>query len=639
MIFLKAFLESWLSDASQGVMGIIVKGIRTLLYDITVVVYKLIANVYNLFYRLCNARLLDNEVLELISDRIGLILGLVMFFYVIFSMIQMLVDPEKINNKDSGAMSIVKKVIIVIVMLGVSNSAFSMLFGVQKLIIDSNVISKLILPMNIDEEADGNFGNLLSAELISAFYTVVGEEEDGYIIADSENENNRNSCTRITKRFYNDIYERGRYDLGNLCLNEAINVTRDTGNNQEQNYQVFIIDFNGLLAILVGGFTVYILAMYCFKVGIRLIQLTFLEIISPVAIIGYMLPSKDNMFKKWWSLYFSTYVDLFIRIAIIDLMVFIICVIFTSENLFWETIGNDITGLEKGFLTVVLVLSLLTFAKKAPDLLKELFPAGGKGSLGFGASMKDIVGLKAGLGMATGLATGAVVGAIGGIAGGKGWSRVTGLFGGAIGGAFRGGKAGFGSKGIGNAISTAATNQGKANMKRAERIYNGGSFWAGITDPMLSNLGFMSNDKTLSEQIATQDALEDAISKDSSVKMLDLAMNNLTIGGKDQNGNTITNQKQLEDAYNYYKDQKKIASATVLADAMEKKDKNNNVYLYAQRLTKQDSTSKAQIENISNLVKNNPKASNNILAAYKDFGTRNDTRKNTRERNRIQKGK
>ena len=89
--------------------------------------------------------------------------------------------------------------------------------------------------------------------------------------------------------------------------------------------------------------------------------------------------------------------------------------------------------------------------------------------------MKDIVGLNRGIGTIAGAATGTAVGLIGGIAGGKGLSRISGAFSGAFGGAFRGGHSGFGAKGLGKSISSARTDQAKANLARAQRINTGSS--------------------------------------------------------------------------------------------------------------------------------------------------------------------
>ena len=144
MLFLKWWQPStWLSGVSDGVVGAVIKGLRSIFYDIISMLYKFIINLYWLFNTLCTGRLLDSEVMQELSKRIGLILGIIMFFYVTLSFIKMLIDPDVISDKTKGAGAIIKKGILVIVMLGVSSFVFDTLYMVQRVVIQSNVkISK-----------------------------------------------------------------------------------------------------------------------------------------------------------------------------------------------------------------------------------------------------------------------------------------------------------------------------------------------------------------------------------------------------------------------------------------------------------------------------------------------------------------
>ena len=509
--------ETWLSGSAEGVMGAILSAIRTICFWLVSIIYKLIVDVYNLFEKLCNSRILGSELLSEMANRIGLVLGITMFFYIVFSFIQMLVDPEKIANKENGAVAIGKKAILVVIMLGVSTWFFEATYRIQSTIIDSDAISKLILPYTVADGDKDKFGNLLSRLLIESFYQL----DEDTIPSDPDADDKRNVCGIYTDAFLKDVYEKNKYDQGYMCLNESIKVVRNANVNQSEEDEVFLIDFNGLLAIVVGAFVVYTLLIYCFKVGVRMIQLAFLEVISPMAIISYMSPKKDNMFSKWWKLYFATYIDVFIRIAIINFVIFLIFTVSPYNNanagfIFWDSLGYISEG-ERVFFLVVIILSLLTFAKKAPDLLKELLPAGAS-KLGFGMSMKDIVGLNAGIGMVTGTATGAAVGLIGGIAGGKGLSRLTGAAGGLLGGAFRGGKAGVGAKGFGKAITTASSNQAKVNLARAQRIASGSTLGERVGDATRGMFGIQSGYAGLNQELSMSSEIKSTLEKEDIIQ-------------------------------------------------------------------------------------------------------------------------
>lgn len=494
--------STWLSGSASGVMGAILGGIRTFLFEIVSIIYQLIVNIYNLFQKLCSARILSNSILGEMAQRIGLVLGLVMFFYIIFALIQMLMNPEKISDKEKGAVSIIKKAIIVIVLLGASNGAFGLLYKVQNQIIDSNVISNIILPYKIEGEAKENFGNLLSMQLLMAFYQV--DTIDEQTISDADGKEKLDACSNLTNAFYQQIYEDNKYGRGFLCLNESVEIIQNSpsavtnGNTDE----VYLINFNGIVAVLVGGFTVYLLLMYCFKIGVRMIQLAFLEIISPMAFISYLAPKKDTMLTKWWKIYFATYIDVFIRIAIINFVVFLICTIFAPTGsgdgnfTFWQSLGNP-EGIEKGFLSVVIILSLLTFAKKAPDLIKELIPASAS-KLGFGMAMKDIVGLEKTWKGATGVLGGALGGAATGLLGGG--------LGGFAGGLLKGGLSGLKGQGFAKTAANAWKERSKTNAEMAKVRANGGGWFGYNLAKMQHNLGIMTAAEDDEQRIADLEA-------------------------------------------------------------------------------------------------------------------------------------
>ena len=180
--------------------------------------------------------------------------------------------------------------------------------------------------------------------------------------------------------------------------------------------------------------------MYCISIGSRYIQLIFLQIIAPIPIMAYLTPKKDNMFSKWIKQCTTTYLDLFIRIAIINFSITLITMILGENSIVSEISSSANNSL----IQIFLVLGLLTFAKKAPDLIQELLPKSvTKASGDFGLSWKKrtdaMVGgkfiydkTKRAPGFIAGGTAGLLVGGAMGAAGGKGFgSRLAGLASGA----------------------------------------------------------------------------------------------------------------------------------------------------------------------------------------------------------------
>lgn len=349
---------------------------RELLLALCKPVYQLIVYLYELFEVVATAEIITNESLSMIYNRVGLLLGMYMMFRIIFSFIQMLINPDYITDKEKGIGNIVKKAILVVVLLGITPFIFNKAIELQNFIVGvetkDNVIAKLIFPKEII--GSDRFGAVLSASLFDSFYRYdeeyEGQSGDICYIKPYGDESSNMLYSHI-------INTNGNINAAKTCLDYTWTPSNDT---KEVRYQIAFTQ-NGLFALVVGAVVCYILLTYTLSVGARVIQLAFLRLISPMAILGYLSPKKDGMFEKWLKMCVTTYIDLFVRMAIIFFIVFMVDAI----------IGSD-TGIALNrpydhmwIVNIVMILALLLFGKKAPELLKELFPSsGGAASLGFG---------------------------------------------------------------------------------------------------------------------------------------------------------------------------------------------------------------------------------------------------------------
>lgn len=481
MLFLSIF-DFW-DNAVSGVGGAIFDGLRSLCYWLDTTIYNLIIYVYNWFLMLCNGRLLNSNIdgeniIKTVTDRFSFILGIFMFFVVATSFIRMILEPDKVTDKEMGMGAVVKKVILVVVMLGLSNTAFDLLYDFQSILLGNNksgtnVIQNLLSTRIVKSQ---DFGAVLSANMLTSFYHV-NEDLPGFNTGDADFVD----CNNYSIILQNQILNNYSFEFGYNCLNMRTTSTLVNSGGMEQ--EVYVMKFMSIESVIVGCFILYMLFMYCIKVGIRMVQLAFLEILAPMAIISYLSPKKDTMFSKWGKIYVSTYIDVFIRVAIINLVVYLITIIldglYSENSTFWTTVNasNDTTRV---FMVVIMILALLTFAKRAPELLKEILPKGGPGSIGYGVSTKDMVGL--------GNLAGGITGAIGGFAGGL----AAGSVGGAVFGLLRGGVGGLGNKdlkGVGKTLTTGFKGQRDASKKMADIRANGGSFWGAKSAQLATAFG------------------------------------------------------------------------------------------------------------------------------------------------------
>ncbi len=229
----------------------------------------------------------------------------------------------------------------------------------------------------------------------------------------------------------------------------------------------YLINYRFLLSTIIGGATVYLLVLFCIDIAIRSVKLGFLQMIAPIPILSYCDPKsgKDGMFKKWTTMCFKTYVDLFIRLFALYFGIYVITIIGTFYDVTTGEMVDDF------LVQVFMIIGMLMFAKKLPDFLKD--------ALGIdGGTFKDFklnpikrleeqaVGgktIKRATGVATGIGIGTLAGAAG-LATGKGIHRAT--FGKAIAGGWNGDK--FGK------LFSSSYNAGKERHKQLQEMEDAG---------------------------------------------------------------------------------------------------------------------------------------------------------------------
>lgn len=353
----------------------IYEGLRALLMSLCEAIYSLIMLAFKLFMVIGEANILDNDIVVGIYQRVGLILGIFMLFKLTFSFIQMLVSPDQLTDKEKGAGKIIMKVVVVIVLLAMTPSLFNEAYKLQHAVVKQQVIGRVILGNT--ELNMNNFSSLFSYYVFSNFYKYSGTPDDD------------GNCTEdfYDKEFKNSILDDGSFALAGKCLN--VKTGDDNG---------YVTIFDGWTAIAVGIFVLYVIVVYVVTLGMRVAKLAFLQLIAPIPILSYISPQKETAFNKWVKQCISTFLDLFIRMAIIYFAMLMLYLLIDSDvnGALISSTGLSQTDPLLGWVKLIIVLGVLLFAKKAPELISDMFPGfGGKGGLDFGLGLKsrtDIAG-------------------------------------------------------------------------------------------------------------------------------------------------------------------------------------------------------------------------------------------------------
>jgi len=141
----------------------------------------------------------------------------------------------------------------------------------------------------------------------------------------------------------------------------------------------YLINYKWGVSTIVGVAVLYFLIMFCIDVAIRSVKLGFLEMIAPIPIISYCDPKsgKDGMFKKWIDMLWKTYIELFLRLFALYFGIYVISVVGT----FRDVVTGDVV--DDWLVNVFMIIGILIFVKKLPDILKEVFNVKGDGKFEF----------------------------------------------------------------------------------------------------------------------------------------------------------------------------------------------------------------------------------------------------------------
>ena len=475
-------------------------------------VYSLITILYQLFLYLANLDLfgmstigesISNQntenIIVIFSSRVYALLGIFMLFKVSFSILQYMVNPDDFSDKSKGFGKMITNVLTSLVLIVAVPFIFNFAFDVQKVILEDNLLGKLILGNDSSSVEDTKTNEEMAEDLQ---FLVYGSFFSVDTSVSPKNDDNVPICQN------NPVLGTKTMAKDEECLNYLANLFEDVGgvnklgdffpsggaDSEERRFDAFgeivnvttednkyAFKYMPLISTVAGGFVVVMLLSFCMDVAVRIIKLGFLEIISPIPIVSYMDPKqsgKDGMLGRWAMECLRTFASLFIRIAIIYFVFFMADII--ANNILADPADqlylNDQApeGLMATFVRVMVILGLFFFAKEVPKLLENLIPGmKGAGNLSINP-IKKITENPIAAG-AVGLGIGAGVGGLTSAAAAFSASRDEGAgmgqairrgIGGGISGTFRGAKTGAfaGGKGI---VSKSADVAGRVGRNAA----------------------------------------------------------------------------------------------------------------------------------------------------------------------------
>lgn len=403
--------------------GIISDAIRTVFTFFDTIFFGLLQGVYQVFFNVSTAELFSNALIRDFYYRCQLVIGVFMLFKLSVTILEGIMDPARITDKKAGAGKIISRIITSLVILAlitpinipspqnkwerqVNNNGllFGALYSLQERILSNNTIGKLVLGTtdgvtDADEQGQtlSESAKQFAGKILRGFFriNVVPEPDDGYDVEtgqDPEVNKDYRFCdfTEEQEQFYNTatpaellsaVNDTCEIDSNSSWFQELGEKISSILFGKETYYRYSYSPIAGIVALIIS----VILILYTIDVAIRALKLAILRLIAPIPIISHMSISAkegkgEDAFSSWVRSLTSTYLELFIRLAIMYFVIYLIHDMI--ENGIVINTGTGIVGI---LSFVFIVIGIFIFAKQAPKFIEHSL--GMKGSAGIGATI------------------------------------------------------------------------------------------------------------------------------------------------------------------------------------------------------------------------------------------------------------
>lgn len=421
-------------SSSSTVPGFFKDGLRTFCTVFDGIGVSLLGGIYKVFYLVANATIVKGDVLKVFYSRIQLIIGILMIFKLAMSILNIIINPDLVKDQKQGAGKIVTRIVVALFMLtlvipinipdaetgslnGYINDhgiLFGFLYKAQDSILSENIIAKLVLGIQSDSEDTSmdvnnlsDIGNTMASTVLKVFIRI-NVKDDTQPACDYSSDDDPCSNTLCPAEVNASHYAEENVDPV-IILDHINESCKPNGESGERYAFVYTFLLSGIImiimALIILGFTI--------DIAVRAIKLAVLRLIAPVPIISYINPPKQGggAFDNWTKSLISTYVDLFVRLALVYFGLFLIrTVIDTGFDIFGDQAAQG-SLFYKGIALIFVILGILVFMKQAPAFIKDVLGIKGKpmGNVGL-SSLLGGTAMAIGGGGAAGFALGAMQG-------------------------------------------------------------------------------------------------------------------------------------------------------------------------------------------------------------------------------------
>lgn len=378
--------------------------------------YILLGGMYEILFNVASADIFANDTVQKFYGRVQMIIGVFMLFKLGVSIIQGIINPDTFTDKKSGFSSIISRVIFALIMLTVltpinipgarssyeinlnnNGLLFGTLYELQDRILENNTLGRLILGTNDGTGSSGSGGtntaltqaeklkksaNMFTSTILKGFIRINMKESGGM---DETNPDDR-VCDFIEQDVldaYADLEASPNQILSLVNAsceyqgNDGFFDTMAAFFTRLFTGDRYVFAYLPIVSTIVAAIFIYILLGEIITIAIRSVKLAVLRLLAPIPIISYIDPKseKDGAFGAWTKALTSTYLELFIHLAVIYFVIFLI-----QDMIVNGIVINTGTGLVGVLSCIFIWIGLFFFVKQAPKFIKDILGIKGAGS-------------------------------------------------------------------------------------------------------------------------------------------------------------------------------------------------------------------------------------------------------------------
>ena len=357
---------SWGQDILDSVISVI----YGILLTIDCIIYSFISYIYQIFLTLASGSsgLIDDYFIGNLVQRIYTIIGVVMLFLVAYSLLKAMINVDDLTKGKKSPINIIKDVLISIGLIAFVPTIFNFAFQFQNALLKNNTIGKIIVGNHNGEEKAQDTIRMGGYEMAKDVYGAFMHADVGK--CNSKADEDDGGCEKI----YIDDDEETTF--GDLWVEAEETTTFWALSRVGPKILSGEVRYYLLIAPVAGILVLFVLISYCIDMALRLVKLSVYEVIAPLPIFARILPNEQakKVFSNWIKATVSTFIEVFIRIAILYFAVFVIAnVVGSIDNLFTSSFNDPTARLDIVlFSKALIVIGIIMFVKQAPNIIKEI---------------------------------------------------------------------------------------------------------------------------------------------------------------------------------------------------------------------------------------------------------------------------